>query len=168
MITSRPDKASVTKNCKKRPRPLRRQCNGLVLDQIDDSVPHLQRIQRKHLTLRPIWMAQLRIALDEDGPTTDTPSACWICKAPGELIKVAHRDARTACGCEVHATCLMQWQAAHERKGKRVRICPACRGKRVGWQPARRVPRCSSVVEGGRVCGLRPGHLGVCVAADHK
>lgn len=127
--------------------------------------PHLRRIQRKHLALRGIWKAQLRFEATHQEEDVPDHMVCTICKEKGTVavVPILHASTATKCECFVHEECLQRWQAAHERKGKRTRICPACRTKRAGcWQPAPRKPALCGSLVGGRMCRLPLGHLGHC------
>ena len=64
----------------------------------------------------------------------------------------------------MHEDCLLSWQKFHETKGPRVRVCPACKCKRAGWQPKKYpVAVCGTKIRDNCFCKLRAGHLGNCV-----
>lgn len=107
------------------------------------------------------------VEMDSVSPDANLADVCWQCgeasHVHGRLVNIEHANDGTSCSCKMHEACLAAWTRVHEAKGKRVKICPACRCKRKGWQPQKYGPAlCGAVVIGG-VCKKRLGHLGNCV-----
>ena len=129
----------------------------------------LRKLKKKHTVMANIEKQRRAFAAAnkselESIAIADEPDVCWKCKCGevhGRLIDVQHEMPST-CSCKMHEACLVEWTSAHEAKGKRVRICPACRCRRKGWQP-KSYPEvlCGSVVGDG-FCTKPLGHLGNC------
>ena len=124
----------------------------------------LLRLQKKHIVLMRMNAKKARFAamFVADMPSDEPKESCRICMEPHELVSIHHVDCTSTCTCKVHVRCLNAWQIVHEKKGVRIRICPACRTKRHEWQPPkRRAHVCGSHMSGG-FCERPMGHLGPC------
>lgn len=91
--------------------------------------------------------------------TSEQIEKCWICGDGGrDVVRVQHLDDSSTCTCLVHPSCLQSWVCEHETKGTRIRVCPACRCKRKGWQPKRKITICGWVLPDGTCCQKTNGH----------
>lgn len=126
----------------------------------------LRRVKRKHCILAKIERAKKAFAgellLLESDVSSDV--FCCVCRmSSGDVDAVVHLDAASTCKCSVHTECLRKWIAQREERNKRIRVCPACRGKLAMQQPKRSPPAvCGSVLQAGLFCKKKVGHLGNC------
>ena len=123
----------------------------------------LRKIKKKHAMLAAIERKKQSFAkaFESDLQSAQLPTidSCWLCGEFGNVQRVEHKDV-SKCDCKVHVECMFGWQQMHEKKGNRIRVCPACKCKRAGWQPKTYPPAtCGTVIFGG-VCNMRLGHLG--------
>lgn len=127
----------------------------------------LRKLKKKHVAMAKIEMQKRAFAAIHKSELDSISlikeyDACWQCgETTGHLVNVQHESDST-CTCKMHEACLVAWTRAYEAKGKRVRICPACRCKRKGWQPKKYpAPLCGSVVANA-FCTKPLGHIGNC------
>lgn len=134
---------------------------------ITPTVPmFLRKIQRKHIVMMKMYAKNKAFANKYKAELSSLKPAsadsCWSCgEGTGALLSIKHVE-ESGCLCKIHEECMTKWMQIHEKKGTRIRVCPACRCKREGWQPKKYpAPKCHAVTKTG-CCTLPLGHLGNC------